>query len=177
MEDHAGMDMSVTGGPFLRRIASRRGFTAVSHAFVMDWAAIWRDIAAGLLIAGAVAADLIVLPILNIYRKYYGWRMALFLLGTFYATMVAAGLVVEVVFGALGLVPTGPRHAAVIEAHVTWNYTTVLNIVFLTVGAALVWRFFTTGARAMLRMMGRPAGEDDVAGRMQPHRHPEAPAA
>ena len=93
----------------------------------------------GISFGGVVAfifADLIVLPILNIYRRYYGWRIALFLLGTFYVTMVASGFVVEVVFGALGLVPTGSRNARIVEAHVTWNYTTVLNIVFLALVAA-----------------------------------------
>ena len=101
----------------------------------------------GISFGGVIAfifADLIVLPILNIYRKYYGWRMMLFLLGTFYVTMVAAGFVVEILFGALGLIPTGPRNAKVVEAHVTWNYTTVLNIVFLALAALLLWRFFRT---------------------------------
>src|SRR6266513_1308448 len=57
MEGHAAMDMSVTGpGSFWRRLTSARGFTAVSHIFVMEWAAIWRDIAVGLLITGALAA-------------------------------------------------------------------------------------------------------------------------
>ena len=59
-----------------------------------------------------IFADLIVLPILDIYRKYYGRRMAGFLLATFYATMVAAGLIVDLVFEGLGLVPSG-RHAKV----------------------------------------------------------------
>jgi uncharacterized protein len=54
-----------------------------------------------------IFADLIVLPVLNIYRKYHGWRMAGFLLVTFYATMVAAGLTVEFLFQALGI----ERHA------------------------------------------------------------------
>src|SRR5256712_3684380 len=56
MEGHAEMDMSVTEGTLIQRIFSRRGFTAISHYFVMDWAAIWRDIAAGLLLAGALRA-------------------------------------------------------------------------------------------------------------------------
>ena len=103
-----------------------------------------------------IFADLIVLPILDIYRKYYGWRMAGFLLASFYATMVAAGLVVEFLFEGLGLVPT-ERRAKVLEASVTWNYTTVLNIVFLALAAVLVWRYFRRGGGlAMLRMMNRP---------------------
>src|SRR5437667_7681891 len=61
-----------------------------------------------------IFADLIVLPILDIYRKYYGWRMAGFLLLTFYATMAAAGLIVEFVLDGLGLIPS-ERDAKVIE--------------------------------------------------------------
>lgn len=107
-------------------------------------------------VASFIFADLIVLPILNIYRKYYGGRVTLFLLATFYAAMVGAGFVVELAFGALGLVPS-TRNAKVIEAHVSWNYTTVLNIVFLVVAGALLARFFRTGGRAMLAMMNGPA--------------------
>ena len=217
MEGHAEMDMAVTEGSILQRIRSTRGFTSISHYFVMDWVSIWRDIAIGLLIAGALAAwvpesfwrnfflvshptaakfwgpvigpvvaivsfvcsignvplaavlwnggisfggviafifaDLIVLPILNIYRKYYGAKMALFLLGTFYATMVAAGLVIEFLFDGLGLIPKGPRAAKVVDAHVTFNYTTVLNIAFLVLAAVLIVRFLRTGGPQMLRAM------------------------
>jgi uncharacterized membrane protein YraQ (UPF0718 family) len=223
MEGHAAMDMSVPGqGSFGRRLLSKQGFTAVSHVFVMEWAAILRDLVVGLLIAGAIAAwvpdsfwkdffltdhpswsalwgpvigpvvaiasfvcsignvalaavlwnggisfggviafifaDLLILPILNIYRKYYGTRMMLTLLATFYAAMVAAGYLVELLFGATGLIPTH-RSAMVIESGVSWNYTTWLNIVFLIVAAVLVTRFVTTGGMPMLRMMG---GEPDV---------------
>src|SRR5689334_15307107 len=57
MEGHAAMDMSVRrDGPFLRRLLSPDGYTSVSHVFVMEWAAIWRDLAGGLLVAGAIAA-------------------------------------------------------------------------------------------------------------------------
>src|SRR5207253_2031955 len=56
IEGHAEMDMSVTGGPLLKRIPSEKGRTAISHYFVMDWMAIGRDIALGLLLAGVMAA-------------------------------------------------------------------------------------------------------------------------
>jgi uncharacterized membrane protein YraQ (UPF0718 family) len=56
MEGHAEMDMAVTEGPLLRRLTSAEGFTTTSHYFVMDCAAIWRDIAGGLLFAGALGA-------------------------------------------------------------------------------------------------------------------------
>jgi hypothetical protein len=97
-------------------------------------------------------------PILDIYRKYYGWRMAGFLLATFYATMAAAGLVVEFLFQGLGLVP-GERNAKIVEAHLTWNYTTVLNILFLCLAAVLVARFLQSGGLPMLRTMNKPAPE------------------
>jgi uncharacterized membrane protein YraQ (UPF0718 family) len=114
----------------------------------------------GISFGGVVAfifADLIVLPILNIYRKYYGPRMSLFLLGTFYLTMAAAGLAVDLVFEALGLVPA-TRNAKVVEASITWNYTTVLNLVFLLLAGLLVMRFLRTGGPEMLRMMNAPPG-------------------
>ena len=216
MEGHAAMDMSVGGGSLASRIASDRGFTAISHYFVMDWAAIGKDIVVGLLIAGALAAwvpeafwqsfflvehpvlaaiwgpliaplvsllsfvcsignvplaavlwnggisfggvasfifaDLIILPILNIYRKYYGVRMTRYLLLTFYLSMVVAGWIVELLFGVLGLIPN-ERDAKVMAASVSWNYTTFLNIAFLAVTAILVARFLRTGGPAMMRMM------------------------
>jgi len=99
-----------------------------------------------------IFADLIVLPILNIYRKYYGGRMALFLLGTFFAAMAGAGYVVELLFGALRLVPA-ERKAKVLEAAVTLNYTTVLNVAFLGFALVLGVRFLRTGGREMLAHM------------------------
>ena len=219
MEGHAAMDMSVTeDGSIWQRIGSPKGFTAISHYFVMDWAAVWKDIGGGLLIAGALSAwipaswwnrffltnhpqlakfwgpivgpvvailsfvcsvgnvplaavlwnggssfggviafiyaDLIVIPILNIYRKYYGAKMMAFLLVTMFASMSAAALVIEFVFQALHLIP-GERHAKIVEAAITMNYTTILNIVFLTLAALLLWRFFTTNGMRMLRMMNK----------------------
>jgi len=226
MEGHAAMDMSVQAeGSFWRRLLSRAGFTSVSHNFVMEWAAVLRDIVIGLLIAGAAAAwipesfwqslfftdhplaariwgpiisplvavaafvcsignvplaavlwnggisfggvvsfifaDLIIVPIIVIYAKYYGRRMAFTLTGIFYVAMVAAGYFIELVFTPLHLIPTGPRHASVGENGISWNYTTTLNIVFLALAVALVWRFLHTGGREMLAMMG---GEPDGAG-------------
>jgi uncharacterized protein len=218
MEGHAAMDMSVQAeGSVFTRLRSPEGFTSVSHVFVMEWAAVLRDIVAGLLIAGALAAwvpdsfwqhlfftgrpllakiwgpllgpvisifsfvcsignvplaavlwnggisfggvisfifaDLIILPILVIYRKYYGTKMMLFILATFYVTMVLAGYAVELIFGAAGLIPE-TRNATVLSPTISWNYTTYLNIVFIVVGLLLVWRFFRTGGPMMLKMMG-----------------------
>ena len=111
---------------------------------------------AGISFGGVISflfADLIIVPILAIYKKYYGTRMMLFILASFYATMVIAGYVVEILFSLLGLVPT-ERNAKVGETHVQWNYTTVLNIVAILVAAGLSYRFVRTGGVKMLRMMG-----------------------
>src|SRR6266511_2642385 len=229
MEGHAEMDMSVhERGSWWQRLKTPQGLTATANYFVMDWAAIWIDIAGGLLIAGALAAwvpeswwqalffeshptfakfwgpmigpfvailsfvcsignvplaavlwnggisfggvlafifaDLIVLPILDIYRKYYGVKMAAFLLVSFYATMVAAGLIVEFVFDGLGLVPHA-RNAKVVESSVTFNYTTILNIMLLCLGALLIWRYFRQGGGIrMLKMMNKPMGHGAAHG-------------
>ena len=218
MEGHAAMDMSVQReGGFWSRLLSPEGFTSVSHVFVMEWAAVLRDVVIGLLVAGAVAAwvpdsfwralfltgdpvlsqlwgpvvgpviavasfvcsvgnvplaavlwtggisfggvvsflfaDLIILPILVIYRRYYGTRMMLVLLGVFYVTMVVGGYVTELVMSVLGLVPTS-RHAVVRAEGISWNYTTWLDLVALVVVGVLLWRFRRTGGPEMLRMMG-----------------------
>jgi uncharacterized protein len=222
MEGHAAMDMSVSGGSFWQKLFSGRGFTAVSHFFVMDWASVWVDIVLGLLIAGALAAwvpesfwrafflsdnptlakiegplvgplvamvsfvcsvgnvplaavlwrggisfggvvsfifaDLIILPILDIYRKYYGWKVMGYILIIFYVTMAAAGYVVELLFAALGIIPQN-RNVVAITDQMQWNYTTVLNIIFLMLAAVLVIRFLRTGGSAMLKMMSQKAGE------------------
>jgi len=228
MEGHAAMDMSIQGpGSVWRRLRSKQALTSISHIFVMECAAVARDIVIGLLVAGALAAwvpvgfwrhfffaghplvskiwgpvigpvvsllsfvcsignvplaavlwnggisfggvvafifaDLIILPILVIYRKYYGTRMMLFVLGSFYLTMVSAGYVVEFLFGALGLVPHA-RHATVGEMSVRLDYTSVLNIVFLVVAAALVVGFVRTGGGPMLKMMGGAPSDSDEGG-------------
>jgi len=213
-EAHGEMDMSITDGPFLTRLFSPRGFTAISHTFFMDLNAVYVDIGVGFLIAGALAAwvpnslwqaffltnsptlnefwspligpaismlsfvcsvgnvplavvlwnggisfggvisfifaDLLILPILNIYRKYYGGRMSLYLLGVSYAAMALAGFLVGGAFQLLGWAPTN-HHVKVFETQPTWNYTTFLDIAFLALIALLAWRFFTTGGVEMLR--------------------------
>lgn len=234
MEGHAEMDMSVTGGSLWSRVRSPKGVTAISHYFVMDWAAVWRDVAGGLLIAGALAAwvpkdfwtvlfganhstlallwgplvgplvavvsfvcsvgnvplaavlwnsgisfggviafifaDLIVIPVIDIYRRYYTGRIAWFLTWTMYVAMSAAGLAVELLFKAVGWVPTA-RHAIITEAHISWNYTTVLNLVFLAVVVLLVWRAATTGGFTMVRLMNMPSTKAAGGHGMPRHKH------
>jgi uncharacterized membrane protein YraQ (UPF0718 family) len=218
MEGHAAMDMSVQGeGSFWKRLLSRAGITSVSRYFVMDWAAVLRDIVIGLLIAGAFAAwvprqwlqavffehnptlafllgplvgpliavvsfvcsvgnvplaavlwnggisfggvisfifaDLIIVPIILIYRKYYGTKAAFRITAIFYGAMAIAGYLVELLFTPLHLVPTN-RNLTIIDSGISWNYTTWLNIAFLVLAAILLVVFFRSGSGSMLRMMG-----------------------
>jgi uncharacterized protein len=150
-------------GPLIAPVVSVASFVC-SIGNVPLAAVLWNG---GISFGGVIAfifADLIILPILNIYRKYYGLRMTAFLLATFYASMVVAGYLVELIFAVLHLTPT-ERNATVLEPHISWNYTTVLNIVFLLLAAVLVWRFLTTGGRDMLAMMGGSPEASDS------HRH------
>jgi hypothetical protein len=228
MEGHAAMDMTIAEpGGLWTRLRSPTALTSISHIFIMEWAAVIRDIVIGLLIAGAVAAwvpdsfwrllfvvhhpllsklwgpvigpvisllsfvcsignvplagvlwnggmsfggvvafifaDLIILPILVIYRKYYGTAMMLFILATFYGAMVLAGYVVGFLFGGLGLVPA-TRHARVGEMAVHWDYTSGLNVAAVVLAAALIYRFVRSGGLPMLKMMGgAPAGPAEGA--------------
>ncbi|MGH7778079.1 MAG: permease [Candidatus Dormibacterales bacterium] len=226
MEGHGEMDMSITEGPFVRRLFTQRAFTAISHYFFMDVYSLYIDLGLGFLIAGALGAwvphrfwqafflsghpvlnefwgplvgpllamvsfvcsignvplaavlwnggisfggvisfifaDLIILPILNIYRKYYGARMSGYLLVTSYAAMVVAGLLVG---GAFQLFGVAPQHhlVRIVEAQPSLDYTSVLDIAFLALAALLGWRFLRTGGPEMLRAMARPAGEGSSA--------------
>ncbi|MBF4160112.1 permease [Nocardioides acrostichi] len=118
----------------------------------------------GISFGGVIAflfADLIILPILLIYRRYYGTRMMLVLLAAFYATMVIGGYAVELIFGGLGLVPEA-GHAKVVAQGLSWNYTTWLNIVALVGVALLGVRFWRTGGMDMMHMMGGSPDEEHV---------------
>lgn len=101
-----------------------------------------------------IFADLIILPIVRIYAKYYGWKMAGFIFVSFYAAMVLAGYAIEGLFTVSHLIPT-VRNAKVLEAAISWNYTTILNIIFLTIAAILVAHFLKTGGPMMLKMMNK----------------------
>jgi len=219
MEGHAAMDMSVDGGPFLRRLLSGRALTAISHYFFMSVYSLWSDLAIGFLAAGALGAwvpdsfwsrlflsghgvgtevwgalvgplvavvsfvcsvgnvplaavlwsggigfsgvisfifaDLIILPIISIHRRYYGGRVSAYLLAVSYATMAVAGLAVGLLFRALGRTPTN-RDVTVFAQTVSWNYNTVLDIAVLALIAVLLVRFLRTGGVAMLRAMEHP---------------------
>jgi uncharacterized protein len=199
--DHG--DMAEASGDLWQKLARAETWVQVAHGFVMDWSMLWKDLALGFLIAGALAAfvpdgvwqalfvkgaspwvqvpanallgpvvamlsfvcsignvpmaavlwgsgvsfggvlaflfaDLIVLPLLDVYRRYYGWKMAAYIGGVFYASMVLSALVMDLAFNALGWIPR--HHANVMAAmvHVSVNYTFWLNLVFGLIALALV---------------------------------------
>jgi YHS domain-containing protein/uncharacterized membrane protein YraQ (UPF0718 family) len=103
-------------------------------------AALWKG---GISFGGVVSfifADLITLPLLLIYRRFYGWRMAMRILAIFWLVMALAGLATEYLFAAAGLVPPG-RPVEIVQPSFAWNYTTYLNILFLGVFAVLFWLY------------------------------------
>jgi uncharacterized membrane protein YraQ (UPF0718 family) len=119
----------------------------------------------GISFGGVIAflfADLIILPILNIYRKYYGLKVAAILFATYYAAMALAALAVEAIFAALHLIPTD-RSVEIMQEAIRWNYTSVLNILFLLVSAIMLFRFLKTGGPMMLRMMDEAPPPDAPA--------------
>ncbi|MDQ6647947.1 MAG: permease, partial [Pseudomonadota bacterium] len=205
MEGHAEMAMGKQEGSWTQRLASGKGWVAISHSYVMNWAMVWKDVLVGLLVAGALGAwvpdhfwqsfflqghnpwvvalwgaaigpliavaaftcsignvplaavlwnggisfggvvafifgDLIIPPILNIYRKYYGGKPTLFLFVSFYLIMVVAALCVEGLFVLFGWVPANQQHV-VQAAKISLDYTAVLNILFGAVAAVLVVMF------------------------------------
>jgi hypothetical protein len=87
-----------------------------------------------------IYADLIVIPLILIYRKYYGARATFFIVTVMFISMVLAGIIVDVLFSVLHLVPTGPRpNNAVSEAHFSWNYTTFLDLAAIAWGGWLLY--------------------------------------
>jgi uncharacterized membrane protein YraQ (UPF0718 family) len=98
--------------------------------------------ASGISFGGVLAflyADLIVLPLLDIYRKYYGWRMMLYIFGVFFTTMVVSAIVMDVAFSALHMVPQPNSNIRHDLTTFSFNYTFWLNVGFG--GLALyLWR-------------------------------------
>jgi uncharacterized membrane protein YraQ (UPF0718 family)/YHS domain-containing protein len=135
-------------------VTGHGGWTSVENAAigpliaVVSWvcsvgnvplaAALWKG---GISFGGVIAfvfADLISMPLILIYRKFYGGRLTLRLVLVFYVVMTVAGLAVGELFSAAGIVPT-VRRASVVAVHFSWNYTSALNIVFLAGFAGLWW--------------------------------------
>ena len=153
-------------GPFLAIISFVCSIGNVPLA-----AALWSG---GITFGGVVSfvfADLITLPLLLIYRKYYGTRLTLKLLAVFWATMSSAGLATEYVFKALHITPPVPMEHGMVGRDV-WglNYTTVLDFVALAAFGALYWLY-----RNRERFGGGAAyAKDPVCGMQVEKAHPGA---
>lgn len=216
MEGHAAMSMAKRKGDWRQRLTSREAWIQVSHYYVMNWSMVWKDIAIGLLVAGALGSwvpkdlwqllffhghgtltmlwgaaigpliallaftcsvgnvplaavlwnggigfggvvafifgDLIIPPLLNIYRKYYGGRTAVRLLLAFYLAMVLAALLVAAIFTLSGMVPE-PGHASAGSASIKLDYTAILNMLFGAIALGLTVTFTRSGGPRMMRMM------------------------
>lgn len=188
-------------------------WTRVAHAFVTDWAMLWKEILGGFLIAGFIATlvphewwaklflqsgptfvrtienalvgpiiallsfvcsvgniplasvlwshgisfggviafiygDLVVVPLIIIYAKYYSARGAIWITAILFASMVIAGIIVDILFAAVGLIPTGARPPSALEhAHIVWNYTSWLDVIAAFFMAWLLFLHFKSRTR------------------------------
>jgi len=201
---HGHGDMTAPGNTLWAKLTGRQGRIMIAQNFAMDWAMLWKDLALGFLIAGALSifvpdtvwqrlfvthaspmvqvpinaligplvavisfvcsignvpmaavlwgagisfggvlaflyADLIVLPLLDVYRRYYGWKMAAYIGVVFYATMVLAALAMDVLFNALGWVPVRNPNIRAEMTRFELDYTFWLNIAFGSLAAFLFW--------------------------------------
>ena len=107
--------------------------------------------AGGISFSGVIAfvyADLIIIPLVLVYRRYYGWKITALIVSLMFGAIVVASLTIGAVFSAAGLIPQErPSIESVTERGITWNYTAVLNIVFTLVAGALFGLTLRHGAR------------------------------
>ncbi|WP_178915455.1 permease [Natronomonas gomsonensis] len=97
----------------------------------------------GVSFAGIIAfvyADLITIPVLNVYRKYYGWKIMLYILGVFFVTMAFTGFLMELLFDALGIVPDlAGGETATEQTYFELNYTFYLNLIAFALSGFLLY--------------------------------------
>jgi uncharacterized membrane protein YraQ (UPF0718 family) len=84
-------------------------------------------------------ADLLVLPLLDVYRRYYGWKMAAYIAAVFYATMVLTAILMDLAFSAAGWVPTRNQHIRSEMTDFSVDYTFWLNLAFGALALFLFW--------------------------------------
>jgi hypothetical protein len=104
--------------------------------------------ASGSTFGGVIAfiyGDLIVLPLILAYRKYYGGKFAAYVVFALFVAMLIAGILVDLLFTGTGLMPQGSRgQPAMSQAGFEWNYTAWLNIVAIIGASCLGWLHFKT---------------------------------
>jgi len=89
-------------------------------------------------IMGFIYSDLMVPPLVMINAKYYGWRVALYIAAVMYVSIVVTALILNYLFGALGITPESGRKVEDI-AQFSFDYTFYMNLVFVVVAAGLFW--------------------------------------
>ena len=201
---HEHMSMVIAGDTWWARLTNPETRVRVAQNFAMEWSMLWKDLAIGFLVGGALSAfvpdrfwqtlflsdaspwvklpldaligpvvamltfvcsignvplaavlwaggasfggvlaflyaDLIVLPLIDAYRRYFGWRMALYIAGVFFVTMAASALLVDLAFSALGWVPQQRGDVRATMTHFAIDYTFWLNLGFGALALYLVW--------------------------------------
>lgn len=212
LDEATGEDETVAGETFWEKLRNPQTPIVIAQTFVMDISMLWKDLAAGFLIAGALSAfvpagvwnafflhgapqpvqivanavtgpliavvsfvcsignvpmaavlwgsgisfggvlsflyaDLIVLPLLDVYRRYYGLKMATYIGVVFFITMVLAGIVMQYAFGAFGAIPHPNPHIRMALVTFAFNYTFWLNVVL---GAVALWLWFVNAKHPMM---------------------------
>jgi len=90
-------------------------------------------------IMGFIYSDLMVPPLVHINAKYYGWRVALYIAGIMFVSIVITALILNGLFSALGIVPESERAIAEITQFKI-DYTFWMNLVFIWIAGWLVWQ-------------------------------------
>jgi uncharacterized protein len=200
---HEHGDNTVKGESIWEKLRNPQTRVLAAQNAAMDWSMLWKDLLAGFLIAGALAAfvpdnawkglfltaapswlqvplnaavgaliavltfvcsignvpmaavlwgsgisfagvlsflyaDLIVVPLLDIYRKYYGWKMAVYVGAIFFVTMTASGIIMNFAFGIFHAIPARTMTMLDPAALFRINYTFWLNLIFGAI-AVYVW--------------------------------------
>ncbi|WP_026294571.1 permease [Salinimonas chungwhensis] len=100
----------------------------------------------GVSFAGVMAfifSDLVVYPVLRINARYYGWKMAFYIVGLLLAALVVTSLTLHYGFSFAGMLPDTSSSGAISERDMfAFDYGFVLNLVFLTLSGVLIyfWR-------------------------------------
>ena len=113
----------------------------------------------GISFAGVIAflfADLIVLPVIAAYRKYYGWPYALRITALMFVAMVPAALIVDAIFGGVGLIPHTRPTRGDIFGSIKLDYKLATNIIAVAIFLTFFWLTMRRGARGRHRAAAAP---------------------
>ena len=89
-------------------------------------------------IMGFIYSDLMVPPLIMINARYYGWRVALYIAGVMFVSIVLTALLLHYLFKVLGIMPGSQRQLDEVTRF-AFDYTFFLNLFFVLVAAVMVW--------------------------------------